>query len=325
MKSAFPVFALTAALLVAPPAARGFGQPRYSGNVYVSLDQWARANAFSVRWLDGGKTLQLSKPPARLVFTVNSCDAEINGVGVRLSFPVAPQNGGVAITQLDLAKAIGPVLAPPANPPGQKIKTICLDPGHGGRDSGEHIGSVQEKKYTLLLAQELRDQLTAAGFTVFLTRTADSYVELSDRTELARRRRADLFVCLHFNSSPVAAAEVKGVETYCLTPAGANSSNAHGQRGDTRWLAANRNDEKNLLLAYEVQKSLLRELAVEDREIKRARFQVLREAVMPAILIEGGFLSHPVEGRRIIDPGYRRRLARAIMDGILAYKKIVRG
>jgi N-acetylmuramoyl-L-alanine amidase len=118
--------------------------------------------------------------------------------------------------------------------------------------------------------------------------------------------------------------EVKGIETYCLTPAGATSSNAQGE-GDTRWFKANGNDEKNMLLAYQLQKSMVRELPVEDRGVKRARFQVLREATMPAVLIEGGFLSHPIEQKKILDAAYRRQLARAIVDGILAYKKTVRG
>ena len=118
--------------------------------------------------------------------------------------------------------------------------------------------------------------------------------------------------------------EVRGVETYCLTPAGAASSNAQGE-GDTHWLKANGNDEKNMQLAYQLQKSLVRGLSAEDRGVKRARFQVLREAAMPAVLIEGGFLSHPAEQKRILDPAYRRQMARAIVDGILAYKRTVKG
>jgi N-acetylmuramoyl-L-alanine amidase len=223
-----------------------------------------------------------------------------------------------------LEKTFGPVLYPPANKSGFKINTICLDAGHGGKDMGEHVGGIEEKKYTLLLAKELQYQLIRAGFKVVMTRTTDSALELSDRTGIARQRKAELFLSLHFNSSPADRNEVRGVETYALTPAGATSSNAQGE-GDTRWLSANGNDEKNMLLAFQVQKSLLRGLGAEDRSVKRARFQVLREASMPAVLIEGGFLSHPDEQRKILDPNYRRQMARAITDGILAYKKLVKG
>ena len=114
------------------------------------------------------------------------------------------------------------------------------------------------------------------------------------------------------------------METYCLTPAGAFSSNAGGE-GSTGWVTGNRNSEKNLLLAYQLQKSLVQTLSPEDRGVKRARFEVLRLATVPAVLIEGGFMSHPAEGRKILDPAYRKKMARAIVDGILAYKRAVKG
>ena len=320
-------FVLAAALALAPVRSRAYSPPRKpvsAATSYLRVQDWARADQFQIRWIVRDKTLLLSNRLARVVLTINSCDAQINGVLTRLSFPIAVRNGSPVVTQLDLQKTFGPILYPPANKPGIKIKTICLDAGHGGNDTGEHVGGVQEKKYTLLLAREISDQLARAGFKIVMTRMSDTRVELSDRTEIARRRRADLFVALHFNSSPADRNSVKGVETYCLTPAGAFSSNAQGE-GDTRWLNANANDQKNMLLAYLIQNSLARELAVEDRGVKRARFQVLREAAMPAVLIEGGFLSHPSEQRRILDPNYRRRMARAIVDGILAYKKMVKG
>ena len=299
-------------------------RPQFTGREYVRLEDWARLNKFQMRWLERDKTLQLSNRVARLTFIVNSCGAQFNGTELWLSFPINLRNGLLLVSQLDLEKTLNPLLYPPANKPGIKIKTICLDPGHGGRDSGNRVGSNEEKKYTLLLAQEVAGQLQLAGFKVFLTRTGDSYPELPDRPRLANRRRADLFVSLHFNSTENARREVNGVETYSLTPAGATSTNAGGE-GDTRWVSGNRNDEKNLLLAYEVQRSLNKDLAVEDRGLRRARFAVLRDATMPAVLIESGFMSHPVEGRKIFDAAYRRQLARAIVDGILTYKKVVKG
>jgi N-acetylmuramoyl-L-alanine amidase len=249
-----------------PAIARSVDRPPQRIVTYVRLQDWARLNQFQIRWLDRDKTLQLSNRLARIKLTINSVVAEINGVETRLCFPVAAQNGSITIAQTDAQRTFGPVIYPPANKSGFKIKTICLDPGHGGNDMGE-------KKYTLLLARELQDQLTRAGFKVVMTRTTDTRVELPDRAAFARRRKADLFLSLHFNSLPAGPdrSEVKGIETYCLTPAGAFSSNAQGE-GDTRWLAANSNDEKNMLLAYQVQKSLIRGLNAEDRAVKRARF-----------------------------------------------------
>ena len=80
-----------------------------------------------------------------------------------------------------------------------------------------------------------------------------------------------------------------------------------------------------MLLAYDLQQSLTRSLSVEDRGVHRARFAVLRDATMPAVLIEGGFMSHPSEGRKIFDAAYRREMARAITEGILHYKRQTEG
>ena len=298
-------------------------QVRVSGNDYSLLADWARDNDFTIHWLKKDQALQLNSHSSKILLTVDSCEAEVNGVQVRLLFPVLYRNGAVFLAQLDLDSTLRPILSPPGNRPGAPIKSICLDPGHGGKDPGYQVGSYQEKRYTLLLAQELRQQLTRAGFKVMLTRTRDTLVELPERAALATKRNADMFISLHFNASPTSAGTVQGSEVYCLTPAGAPSTNAQGQGGGTGWFPGNRNNEKNLFLAFELQKSLTQNLGVEDRGVHRARFLVLRDASMPAVLIEGGFMSHPAEGRKILDPEYRRQMARAIVNGILNYKRVV--
>jgi N-acetylmuramoyl-L-alanine amidase len=110
---------------------------------------------------------------------------------------------------------------------------------------------------------------------------------------------------------------------YSLTPARASSTNAGGEGADTGPCPGNRHDSANMLLAYQLQRSLVRNLGSEDRAVRRARFAVLRTAQMPAVLIEAGFLSHPVEAKRIYSAEYRRKLAQAIVNGVLAYQRIV--
>jgi N-acetylmuramoyl-L-alanine amidase len=102
-----------------------------------------------------------------------------------------------------------------------------------------------------------------------------------------------------------------------------NSSDVGGGRSPQLPDTGNAQDERNVLLAYEVQRSITRSLPLEDRGMKRSRFEVLREARMPAILIEGGFMSQPEDARNIYDAAFRKRMARAIADGILAYKHAV--
>ena len=135
-------------------------------------------------------------------------------------------------------------------------------------------------------------------------------------------RGADLFVSLHFNASPSDTKNVEGLETYCITPVGAASSNAQGEGSNYGATMANRFEYQSLLLAYQMEKSLVRNLGVEDRSVRRARYAVLRDAEMPAILIEGGYMTHPAEGKKIFDAAYRKQMAAAMVKGIISYQKL---
>jgi N-acetylmuramoyl-L-alanine amidase len=294
------------------------------GVPYVQLEDWARVSNFRLQWIAPKQEVKLSSGSSTLIFTVDSARCSLNGINVWLSFPIALRNGSACIAATDLTTALQPALFPSQNPRGATVTTICLDPGHGGKDPGNREGKQQEKKYTLLLAEELRSVLSKAGFKVNLTRANDTFVELPSRPEIARRRSADLFVSLHFNSADGAGASaVKGTEIYCMTPARVSSTNSRGEGAGTGSFPGNRFDSRNVLLAYQIQKALVKNLGVEDRGLRRARFAVLRWAEMPAVLIEGGFMTNPTEARKIYDPAYRRQMAQAIADGVLAYKKLV--
>ena len=303
-----------------------------NGQNYVPLADWANANSLKIFWLKRGEEIAATNHTTRLVFNRNSADAEINGIQVRLSFPFAIEKNVPLIAQFDLDKTIRPLLFSWRYIDPKKITTICLDPGHGGKDSGNHVGGGffghSEKTYTLELALELRDQLKKLGFNVILTRNKDNYVELPDRPAIANKHGADLFVSLHFNAAETGRDEVQGPETYCITPAGASSSNERTEEAGfdssigNGATIANRSEQKSLLLAYQIQKSLVRNLNANDRGVRRARFAVLRDAAMPAILIEGGYMTNPAEGKKIYDAAYRRQMASAIVKGILNYQKL---
>ncbi|MGH7991624.1 MAG: N-acetylmuramoyl-L-alanine amidase family protein, partial [Limisphaerales bacterium] len=309
----FGIFVAAASLVCALPLHAAF----INGQNYVSLADWARGNGFHVALLN--REIILTHENSRLVFDVNSADAEINGVDVRLSFPVAK---GALVSQLDLDKTIRPLLFPARYIKPKKITTICLDPGHGGKDTGNRVGWHNEKTYTLYLAFDVRDELKKAGFKVIFTRTKDVYVGLPERPAHANKHGADLFVSLHFNATTTGKNEVEGPETYCITPVGAASSNAQGEGSDHGATTANRCENQSLLLAYQMEKSLVQNLHAEDRGVRRARFAVLRDAEMPAILIEGGYMTNPGEGKKIYSVAYRKQMAAAIVKGILAYQKL---
>ena len=294
-----------------------------NGQYYVPLAEWMRANGLRCSLYKRGDGVVATNRATRLVFDKDSRMVEVNGTDVALSCPLAADRGTLYIAQLDLNAAIRPLLFPPRFNDVRRITTICLDPGHGGKDTGNHTFWRSEKTYTLALALEVRDQLKKAGFNVLLTRSKDTYVDLPDRPALANHRGADLFVSLHFNATPTGKNEVEGPQTYCITPVGASSTDAQGEGAGYGATTANRVEQKSLLLAYQVQKSLVRNLSAKDRGVRRARYAVLRDATMPAILIEGGYMTHPVESKKIYDAVYRHQMAQAIVNGILAYQRLV--
>jgi len=294
----------------------------FFGKEYVRLDEWARANSFQWKWASKSDA-NVWNNSTKIQFTIDSKKMLLNGVSILLSETVRNQNGVPYLASVDLRTVIQPLLFPPKNRPHTPVKHICIDPGHGGKETGYIVGREQEKQYTLLLAQELGAQLRKAGFTVSFTRTTDTLVELPVRPDLARRRGADLFISLHFNSAGFTSSEIRGVEVYCMTPQGESSTNARGEGAETRPSVGNLNNAKNVVLAYELQKSITRNAGLDDRGVKRARFAVLRDADMPAVLIEGGFMSNPAEAKKIFSAAWRKQMAEAIAGGIASYCKIV--
>jgi len=322
MKAALIVvlFALGTMFVPAQTASRQPERATFDGREYVRLGDWARDKGFEVNWVKRDEVLQLTSPRHKLVFIVNSREARINNITVWLLLPVETRGDRVFVSQLDVQTTLLPLIAPDRL--GVKIKTICLDPGHGGKDPGNRNGKQNEKQYTLLLAKEVSAQLKQAGFKVVFTRSWDTFVDLSNRPGIARKRKADLFISLHFNGTVGGRDEARGAETYALTPAGGNSTAGSGGVAGGSY-PGNRFNDFNMLLAYQIQKALVGRLGTEDRGVRRARFEVLREAAMPAVLVEGGFMSHPTESKKIYDATYRKEMARAIVDGILAYKRHV--
>lgn len=324
LKLTIAILLLGVATLSAPAQATPTRLPQVSisGHDYVRIEDWARSVSLQPKWLSKGE-LQITSKWSRAVFTVDQRKISLNGVNVWLSAPVAAYHGSLCIMPVDVTTVLQPVLFPKKLRAGQRVQNIVIDPGHGGKDPGNQEGREQEKKYTLLLARELAAQLGKAGFKTSITRNSDSFVELPTRPDLARRRGADLLLSLHFNSGGRTSEETKGVEVYCLTPAKTSSTNARGEGANTGSSAGNLQNDKNMLLAHQLQKSIVHRVGLEDRGVRRARFAVLRSAEMPAVLIEGGFMSSPSEARKIYDPAWRKQMAAAIVEGVKSYQKQV--
>jgi N-acetylmuramoyl-L-alanine amidase len=253
-----------------------------------------------------------------MTFNVSSKRASINGTSIWLCSSILEHNGVLYISELDISKTLQPILSPEKLSKGKRIRTIAIAAGQGGKDPGNMVKQEEEKKYTLLLAKALKQEFTTRGFKVVMTRETDKFVDLEPQAAIARRAKADLFLTVHYNA--VEHSDAKGIETFALTPAGAVSTNGGtpNKRSD-----GNGQDSHNILLAYQVQKSMLKATDFEDRGIRRAGFMVLRHLSMPGILIEGGFMSNPSDAKKIYSAEHRRVMARAIADGVVQYRNSV--
>jgi N-acetylmuramoyl-L-alanine amidase len=291
---------------------------------YVRATDWGNLTGFKPVWIQKGKIIALTNRWWRLEFTADSRRAVFSGTEVWLNVPFAVRDGVPYVSYLDARTTLGPVLFPQKNSHTDRVRVICLDPGHGGEDSGNIVGTAREKIYTLRLAQELRSLLQREGFKIVMTRNDDRIVGLYDRPEIARKAKADLFISLHFNGQ-AGGRDANGVETYCLTPVGASSTNAGGEGRNSPRSPGNRFDEDNMHLAFHIHRRMQRALQMDDRGVKRARFAVLRQAEMPAVLVEAGFLSNSGDRKLITDPAYIKNIAKAIAEGITAYTREVDG
>lgn len=219
-------------------------------------------------------------------------------------------------------------------------KTIVIDAGHGGDDVGAVGPNKQyEKVINLEVARYLENILKQRGYKVYLTRSTDKFIKVMDRTILANEKNADLFISIHTNAMPKEkASSTSGIETFFLSPARSERAKrvaALENKDDIREMSES---SKNVFLeslnrpritashkfAIDVQSGLLQAARtkykdVKDTGVKEGPFWVLVGAQMPSILIELGFISHPVESKRLYEKDYQQVLANGIANGIDSY------
>lgn len=249
-----------------------------------------------------------------LVFQPDKRYADFNRIRVNLCFSPFLQGNTPYVSQIDYSNVLTPFLGTKSlykHPVGR----IVLDPGHGGRDRGTAGKHLLEKSITLNLTNRVAHILRAYGYKVDLTRTRDATLSLGARSAYANKVKADLFVSIHVNSA--ADRSVRGIETFCLTPEGAASSNSG--KPNFRKYAGNAKNPQNFLLAYSIQQSILAQTSADDRGVKFARFAVLRDTRCPSSLVEVGFVSNRLDEANLGSAAYLEKLARGIALGILNY------
>jgi N-acetylmuramoyl-L-alanine amidase len=306
-------------LLISATACAGVRTVTSHGKSYVTLPNLAATYGMTVSG-PTGKRIRLQNKWNKIEFQTDSRNVWINGVLVALNDPTRKIGWNWAIDTTDFNKTIEPAVRPQEFLKNAGTRTVVLDPGHGGDDKGTSSPrNVQEKLVVLDIAKRVKAKLEARGINVELTRESDRALDLSARCRKAAALKADLFVSIHANSAGKNR-DVRGAETFVLALPGRYSSNSYGSgKAPTSIYNGNRYDIANMALAYRLQQNLIKATGQEDRGVKRARFQVLREAPCPAALVETAFLSNPKDEAITIDPAGRDRMARGIADGIAAY------
>ncbi|MFC2749499.1 MAG: N-acetylmuramoyl-L-alanine amidase [Campylobacter sp.] len=237
------------------------------------------------------------------------------------------------------------VLAPVKTASTKKItsakgKVVVLDAGHGGDDPGAINGSLKEKNIVLSIAQKAGKELQGRGYKVYYTRSKDKFINLRDRTKYANDKAADLFISIHANAAPskTKAATMRGIETFFLSPARSErSKNAAALENKSDIEEMNYFSKQTFLnflnrekiiasnkLAIDVQREVLARAKsvsskASDGGVREAPFWVLVGALMPAVLLEVGYITHPSEGDLINNSKYQDALAKGLADGIDVY------
>lgn len=264
-----------------------------------------------------GKNYCIARGRENFIFRPERADFRSSNISVAGSFPARQIGGHLYLSAIDVNTILRPLFTPRQSIRRHGIRRIILDPGHGGVDRGAAGKSIIEKKLVLQIAKRCAAILTRCGYTCILTRRGDYSVPLNQRTSFANRSKGDLFVSLHCNASTDRRAA--GIETYCLTPAGASSTNQ--KKISNTAFKGNAFDGNNFLLAFEMQRSMLLRTKGHDRGVRRGRFAVLRNLNMPGILLEMGFVSNAAEEKKLADPAYQEQIARAIAVGIISYHR----
>ncbi|MCF6312631.1 MAG: N-acetylmuramoyl-L-alanine amidase [Verrucomicrobiales bacterium] len=289
----------------------------YRGLKYVSaanVKSFYRFTAIEER----GKKLIFKSPNLEMEWEINSKDIYINKVKFVMSFAVIKPTHRAIVSVVDLAKLIDPILRPSYIKHVSSFDTVVIDAGHGDHDSGA-VGLLgYEKKYCLDTALRLERALKKRGFKTHMTRRTDKYLSLGQRVREANSVKNAIFISVHFNSSDNRLAN--GIETYALAPQGTVSTNG-GRAGGYR--KGNNRDGENIALATAVHAMAMHRMGVEDRGVKRARFNVLTGINKPAILFEGGFVTHSGDAQRINSWEYREKLANTIAEAVSAFRKAV--
>ena len=198
---------------------------------------------------------------------------------------------------------------------GQYSKTIFLDPGHGGRDSGAYYYNIAEKDLNMQVYRKLRKKLEELGYKVLTSRDSDIDVDfITERSRMVNKTNSDIFISIHFNATSSAYSKSSGIQTYSYSdePDYPSKINPYWHNHPDRMSESKR-------LAAAIHSSLLAETGAKDAGLLERSFAVLRETAKPAVLLELGYIDNFAENQQIRDSHYQDKLVAGIVKGIQKY------
>ncbi len=321
------------------------GLPTYyiGGANYFPLISFCELKHIDWQYDTFTRAVSLVKDGHKINLRVGESMALVDGEPVHLRHPVDIYQGTIVLPYkfkeevLDaLFKEAYPLAKPALGL--NKIRRVVIDAGHGGNDPGA-VGrrGLKEKGINLDIARKLSNLLTSEGIDVVMTRNSDRFVPLSTRVAIANKSRADLFVSIHANANRVRS--LSGFEIYYVAPSVNDSRRAYLSAKnlslalDNASFASNSLDLKAILwdmiytcnraeaidLSRSICRSINDDLGSKILGVKAARFEVLRGARMPAVLVEVGFLSNQSEENMLKNSYYRQKIAESIAGGIRDY------
>lgn len=319
------------------------------GYQYLPLSKVCDAYGFEYDWDTFTRRATLRKDSHYVTAMADSDRIIVDGVEKRLArmivFNTAALYIPVTLSGQDMVilaaaedvKSPSRVIAPAAKRSSPKI--VILDPGHGGRDVGA-IGRyhrLREKDEALDIARKTKSILEAGGLKVIMTRYDDSFVSLPERTGMANRIGADLFVSIHINASR--SRFLRGFESYYLSDATDDNARAleslensslrlsddalveHSSGLDkTLWdMTLTENRIESAMLAEEIARSVRDAVPINSRGVKTAQFYVLKHTDMPSVLIEVCYISNRADETKLKNSKFEDKMASSIADGVLKY------
>lgn len=259
----------------------------------------------------GSGTRAVGNGTVTLIFGPGPGELRIHGLRCMLSHPVRPDDkGDLLISRTDLLKLIDPVLRPTYITNRRAVRTVIIDPGHGGHDTGTVTDHIRESNIVLMVAGKLATELKKRGVEVLMTRESNQHVSDQTRVDTATGVEDAVFISLHINKGR---SDMCGAEIYTASPAEPGEQSR----------PANEHDAANAALAVALQAALVHKAGAGDGGCRRAHYSLLNSLNCPAALVELGYATNPEEAEQLNSEEYQSRLALALADGIVTYKDVM--